>query len=96
MIGLPVLGIWIALVAFSLGVEIGHQVVVRPLFGLLSVSRQKISASRYSCLRFYGSVTVACCGAYYLFIASNRQFFSEDIYFFMISSIALPMASPTR
>jgi HupE / UreJ protein len=74
MTGLPSVGIWIALVAFSLGVEIGHQVVVLPLFGVLSLSRQRISESRYSWLRRYGSIFVACGGAYYLVVAMRQQF----------------------
>lgn len=74
MTGLPALGIWIALVAFSLGVEIGHQLVVLPLFALLSLSRQKINVSRVDCLRRYGSVLVACAGAYYLIVALKQQF----------------------
>jgi hydrogenase/urease accessory protein HupE len=74
MTGLPALGIWIALVAFSLGVEIGHQLVVLPLFALLSLSREKINVSQYDCLRRYGSVLVGCGGAYYLVVAVKQQF----------------------
>jgi hypothetical protein len=40
MEGLPSLGIWIALLAFSIGVEVGHQVVVLPLFSALAASRR--------------------------------------------------------
>ncbi len=42
MQGLPRIGTWIALLAFSLGVEAGHQVVVLPLFGTLAVGRQQL------------------------------------------------------
>ena len=59
----------IALLAFSLGVEIGHQVVVLPLFGLLKLGDWKLSpAFRAGVLR-YGSIVISIAGAYYLFAA---------------------------
>jgi hypothetical protein len=77
MSGLPSTGIWIALGAFSLGVEIGHQVVVLPLFGLLALSRRKMPGRFYSLTLRYGSVTISCCGAYYLVVALHEQVFSR-------------------
>ena len=77
MAGLPTIGTWVALGAFSLGVEIGHQVVVLPLFGLLAMSRYKMSdQSRVALLR-YGTSAISVCGAYYLFVAVQEQFFTR-------------------
>lgn len=69
MVGLPQTALWIALVAFSLGVEIGHQLVVLPVFGLLSVTSQKLSDDKYRQLRFYSSAVVTLGGFYYLLVA---------------------------
>ena len=77
MAGLPAIGTWIALGAFSLGVETGHQVVVLPLFGLLALSRCKMSdAARMKILRF-GTSAISVCGVYYLFVAVQEQFFNR-------------------
>jgi hydrogenase/urease accessory protein HupE len=69
MQGLPRIGTWIALAAFSLGVEVGHQVVVLPLFGTLAAGRQQLH-ERFSrpALR-YGSMLISLCGVYYLCVA---------------------------
>lgn len=72
MAGLPAIGIWIALAAFSVGVEIGHQVVVLPLFGLLTLSRHKLHAGFNSATLRYGSLAISCCGAYYLVAALHE------------------------
>jgi hypothetical protein len=77
MTGLPSIGIWIALVAFSLGVEIGHQAVVLPLFGLVSVSRGKVQPLLQARILRCGSVLIALCGAYYLVVALRGQFFAR-------------------
>ena len=74
MEGLPSLGIWIALLAFSVGVEVGHQVVVLPLFGALAVSRRKIEPLSHTKLLRIASVLIACCGGYYLIVAVREQF----------------------
>jgi hypothetical protein len=77
MAGLPAIGTWIALGAFNLGVETGHQVVVLPLFGLLALSRCKMSdAARVKILR-YGTSAISVCGVYYLFVAVQEQFFNR-------------------
>jgi len=56
----------VALIAFSIGVEIGHQLVVLPLFGLLKLGDWKFQpAFRASVLR-YGSIIISIAGAYYL------------------------------
>ena len=77
MAGLPSIGIWIALGAFSLGVEIGHQTVVLPLFGLLKLSRHKWKSSFSAIWLRCGSGAIAVCGAYYLMVAMHEQFFSR-------------------
>ncbi len=71
MEGLPPVGIWIALLAFSLGVEIGHQTVVLPLFGMLVASRRKIQI--HVRLLRCASAIIACCGAYYFIVAVHEQ-----------------------
>ena len=75
MEGLPALGIWIALAAFSLGVEIGHQVVVLPLFGLLALGRRGLREGFQRAAVRYGSGVISVCGVYYLFVSVHEQFF---------------------
>jgi HupE / UreJ protein len=75
MAGLPAVGIWIALGAFSLGVEIGHQVVMLPFYGLLSVGRRKLADGFHFPVFRYGSAIISCCGLYYLVVAIHEQFF---------------------
>jgi hypothetical protein len=75
MAGLPSLGIWIALGAFSLGVEIGHQLVVLPLFGLLTIGRRVLHEGFAKPALRYGSFAISLCGAYYLCVAIHEQFF---------------------
>ena len=77
MAGLPSIGIWIALGAFSLGVEIGHQIVVLPLFGLLKLSRHQFEKGFHASSLRYGSAVIAACGAYYLVVALHEQVFSR-------------------
>lgn len=65
MAGLPAIGIWIALAAFSLGVELGHQLVVLPLFGALRFGgRHWDSGFPAGALRF-GSLAISLGGFYY-------------------------------
>jgi hypothetical protein len=75
MEGLPAIGIWIALAAFSLGVEIGHQIVVLPLFGLLALGRKGPRENFQRGAVRYGSALISLCGAYYLFVSVHEQFF---------------------
>ena len=77
MQGLPSTGLWIALAAFSLGVEIGHQVVVLPLFGALALGRRQMRGGFHARALRYGSALISCCGAYYLVVALHGQFFSR-------------------
>jgi hypothetical protein len=76
MAGLPVASIWIALIAFSIGVEIGHQVVVLPLFGLLALGRSSLREGFSRWAVRYGSVLIALAGVYYLFLSVHEQFFT--------------------
>ena len=77
MAGLPSIGIWIALAAFSLGVEIGHQAVVLPLFGLLTwVGRDRRATARQSFTR-YGSLAILIGGLYFLFVAFRIRFSNQ-------------------
>ena len=75
MQGLPSISLWIALGAFSLGVEIGHQVVVLPLFGLLKLNRRRSETSLPAPALRYGSAVIACGGAGYLVVALREQWF---------------------
>lgn len=66
MEGLPGLAIATAIVAFSLGVEIGHQAVVVPVyFGLNSIRENPAAMIRYPIQR-YVSIVVFFAGLYYL------------------------------
>jgi hydrogenase/urease accessory protein HupE len=69
MQGLPRIGTWIALWAFSLGVEVGHQVVVLPLFGTLAAGRQQLHERFTRPALRYGSLLISLCGVYYLCVA---------------------------
>ena len=69
MEGLPRIGTWIALGAFSLGVEVGHQVVVLPLFGTLAAGRQQLQERFTRPALRYGSMLISLCGVYYLCVA---------------------------
>lgn len=77
MEGLPRIGLWIALAAFSLGVEVGHQVVVLPLFGALTLGRQRFHEPFARPAQRFGSVVISLCGAYYLAVAVHEQFFGH-------------------
>ena len=69
MEGLPGVAVATAIVAFSLGVEIGHQAVVLPLFlGLRSLRAKPALLARFPVAR-YGSAAVCFAGMYYLVAA---------------------------
>lgn len=64
----------LAIVAFSIGVEVGHQVIVVPLFGLLKAARQArqdaAAKDRISLLaERYGSVLITVGGVFFLIFA---------------------------
>ena len=66
---LPAAGIGLAVAAFSLGVELGHQVVVIPTFMLLNRIRERASPRAVRRLRRIGSATIAVAGALYFWSA---------------------------
>ena len=71
MEGMAGLTIGLAIVAFSFGIEIGHQIVVLPIFCALKIARTlrsgSIRLSEYA-LR-YGSVAICAAGIFYLITA---------------------------
>jgi hydrogenase/urease accessory protein HupE len=80
MTGLPGLSVALAIIAFSVGVEIGHQCVVLPLFGLTRWVRSRPGRSRevapiYSAeeVLFRGGSAIICLfGLFYLVAALNQ------------------------
>ena len=75
MAGLPAGGVWVALGGFSLGVELGHQVVVLPLFGILLLARHRFKGPMPQTWLRWGSGLVATGGAVFLVLAVQEQFF---------------------
>ena len=69
MEGLPGMAVATAIVAFSLGVELGHQAIVLPLFfGLKSLRKNPALLARFPLPR-YASAAVCFAGMYYLVAA---------------------------
>ncbi len=70
---LPAATFLTALLAFSLGVEFGHQAVIVPQLGLLTLLRKRLPNSaadrRPSWIVLYGSAAIALGGVYYLVMA---------------------------
>jgi hypothetical protein len=74
MQGLPMVAVVIAIAAFSLGVEIGHQGVVLPVFFGLRLARSMCAsaAARERVTHFamrYGSAFISLAGVFYLIVA---------------------------
>ena len=73
MAGLPGLIVALAIVMFSIGVELGHAVVVVPLFAILSVISAARSATPRTHVRRtaqqFGSVVICFAGMFYLVAA---------------------------
>jgi len=69
MEGMAGVAIGVAIAAFSVGVEVGHQLVVLPVFGLLTLTRRepgpRFTVIRYRLLR-YGSAAISLAGLVYL------------------------------
>jgi len=64
----------LAILAFSIGVEAGHQLVVLPLFALLKVTRRarlddETRAGHTMAFQRIGSAGISVAGAYYLCVA---------------------------
>ena len=71
---MPAATLLLAIAAFSLGIELGHQAVVLPLFAALKVARSSatepvLRARRTLILQRVGSTAIAAAGGYYLFLA---------------------------
>ena len=70
---MPNVAVWLALVGFSLGVEIGHQIVVIPEFTILQImKRWRAKQPRTTLMnrvRQIGSCGIAIAGVYYLVTA---------------------------
>ena len=69
----------VAIVAFSVGVEVAHQMVVIPLFVLLKIARATRSSveskQRFSlAVQRYGSAVISLAGLFYLFVALRLSF----------------------
>ena len=74
MEGLPAVAVVLAITAFSLGVEIGHQAVVLPVFGLVKLARaaatQPSARDRIVLgIQRWGSGAIAAAGMFYLVLA---------------------------
>jgi hydrogenase/urease accessory protein HupE len=66
MAELPGTALVSALSAFSLGVEVGHQCVVLPVFFVLMLVTKKYGGLRRGAILRFGSVLIAAAGAFYL------------------------------
>ena len=69
MQGLPDMALGLALLAFSLGVELGHQFVVLPEWALLRFTRGKISEAGFTKLQRGLSALVALVGVWFFWFA---------------------------
>jgi F0F1-type ATP synthase assembly protein I len=75
---LPAVAIALAITAFSIGVELGHQAVVIPIYGGLTLARRFRQESAETGLvhRFamrYGSAAVCVAGCVYLVAALGQR-----------------------
>jgi len=75
MEGMPPIGIWIALIGFSFGIELGNQIIILPLFGLLALGRRKLAPPRQIQIIRSGSLVISALGVYYLCVALKEQVF---------------------
>jgi hypothetical protein len=71
MEGMAGLTIGLAIVAFSVGIEIGHQVAVVPIFALLKLLRSRHGAASHFAhgIFRYGSAAICLTGLFYLIAA---------------------------
>jgi len=69
---LPAAGLGLAVGAFSLGVEIGHQAIVIPTFMLLNRLRERTTAATMAAIQRAGSAAIAVAGGVYLWLALHR------------------------
>lgn len=69
----------VAIIAFSIGVEVAHQMVVIPLFACLKIARKtrgdEPARRRFSlAVQRFGSAAISVAGIFYLFIALRLSF----------------------
>jgi hydrogenase/urease accessory protein HupE len=69
---LPAAGLGLAVGAFSLGVEIGHQAIVIPTFMLLNRLRERATVAAMAAVQRAGSAAIAVAGGVYLWLALHR------------------------
>ena len=69
---LPAAGLGLAVGAFSLGVELGHQAIVIPTFMLLNRLRERTTPAAMTAVRRAGSAAIAVAGGVYLWLALHR------------------------
>jgi len=69
---LPAAGLGLAVGAFSLGVELGHQAIVIPTFMLLNRLRERTTAAAMTAVQRAGSAAIAVAGGVYLWLALHR------------------------
>ena len=71
MEGMAGLTVGLAILAFSIGIELGHQIVVLPIFGLLKTARTYLPSPMHLTDHVvrYGSLVISAAGLFYLIIA---------------------------
>jgi hydrogenase/urease accessory protein HupE len=71
MEGMAGFAVGLAILAFSVGVEIGHQMIVLPIFGALKITRRAApqAAQMPGRVRRYGSAGIFLAGMFYLVAA---------------------------
>ena len=72
---LPSISFGTSLVAFSIGVELGHQVVILPVFGLLLLLRKSIKPLYFERGLQVGTLAISAGGVYFLVIALHQFIF---------------------
>ena len=74
---LPVKALWVALIAFSIGVEMGHQIVVIPFFSILAGIKRwnKTSNTPLPRIRMAFSSVVCLGGVYFLLSSIKTMWF---------------------
>ncbi len=68
----PATHLAVVIVAFCVGVELGHLAVGAPLFGILQAVRRAANADALPRIRRWGSILVATGGAYFLWAALRQ------------------------
>lgn len=72
MTDMPRVGLVVALLGFSLGVELGHQVVVLPVFGMLTAARRQTLPSQVPSPWYRCASAAICLGGLFFLIQAFR------------------------